>query len=236
MPRVVALNRWLIVQAVVWLPVLATMAIARPSCSGLAARIGLVVGILGSAAVLVALLGAGRRLADVVTVARLGVLCAAVFTGLGGVDGTVFTLAVAAVLLDLADGAVARRCGGSPEGAILDMETDQLATLGLAVVLVAGRGLSPWVLVLPALRYLFVLAMLAVGVAAHDPKPVDGDNRRGRRICACMFVLMLVALLPVVPRPWADGATLLAVLLLCWSFAADARFLVARARQRGGVA
>jgi phosphatidylglycerophosphate synthase len=170
-----------------------------------------------------------------VTIGRLCVLGAALLLGFAGVGVMAFSLAVAAVLLDLADGAVARRCGGSSEGAILDMEVDQLATLGLAIVGVAGRGLAPWVLILPAMRYVFVLARHAAGAPAHDPKPVNGDNRRGRRICAAMFVLLLLALCPAVPIAWADAATLLAVALLCWSFAADARFLLRQARERGGV-
>lgn len=225
---IAALQTWLRIQAVGWLGWLAAAAwldgTARPGWwPGF-----VIVAMTVSYAALVAILRAGRRAADVVTIGRCAGLMVAI--GITGRMPTVgWSLAVVAVLLDLVDGAVARRFGGSPQGAVLDMETDQFTVLGLASAVVAAGG-GAHVLLLPALRYAFVLAMWWAGAPAHDPKPVAGDNRRGRRICACVLVALLAALCPWIP-PWAgDLATAVAVALLAWSFSGDARFLLAHRR------
>ena len=62
----------------------------------------------------------------------------------------------------------------------------------------------------------------------QEPKPIDGDNRRGRRVCAAVVCALLLALWPPLPRAATDAATLLAVLLLAWSFAGDTKYLLAR--------
>jgi len=224
---VTALQVWLRGQAFAWL----ASCLALPWIVGAgwwppahAALLGL------SYVILVKILRAGRSLADVVTIARFTMLVMLVVEGAPAFGKEWWGVAVAAVLLDLVDGAVARRFGGSPEGAILDMETDQFTVLVLAS-LVVWHGGGAHVLVLPALRYAFVLAMWAVGAPAHDPKPVNGDNRRGKRICAAVMVALLVALWPGVNATVRDVTTAVAVLLLGWSFTADARFLVARVRR-----
>lgn len=224
--RVAALQVWLRVQAVVWLGAAALPVFAATDPRwGAAWAVGMGV----SFAILVALLGAGRRAADVVTILRFGMLLAVLSFGAAGWDAWTWTAAVVVVVLDLVDGAIARRFGGSAEGAILDMEADQFTVLGLAGLVVAHGG-GAHVLVLPAMRYVFVLAMWWAGAPAHDPKPVNGDNRRGRRICAAVMVALLFALLPGLPALPRDLATLAAVLLLGWSFTGDAKFLLAHRR------
>lgn len=225
---VTALQVWLRAQAFVWL----AGCIALPWVvheSWWAVGFAVVAGL--SYFALVVILRAGRGLADVVTIARFGMLTMLVVETRTAFDVVWWGVAVIAVLLDLVDGAIARRRGGSPEGAVLDMETDQFTVLVLASLVVQHGG-GVHVLVLPALRYAFVLAMWAVGAPAHDPKPVNGDNRRGKRICAAVMVALLVALWPGGNTTLRDVTTLIAVLLLAWSFTADARFLVARMRRR----
>ena len=152
--------------------------------------------------------------------------------GAGQLGVAVWTAAVAVVLLDLVDGALARQFGGSPGGAVLDMEADQLTTLGLAALVVSIGG-KAHVLLLPAMRPAFVLAAWWLRIPAHDPKPVNGDNRRGRRVCAAVMTALLIALCPATGPVLRDVVTGIAVLLLAWSFLGDARFLLAhRARAR----
>ncbi|MFT7534847.1 MAG: phosphatidylglycerophosphate synthase [Hyphomicrobiaceae bacterium] len=133
-------------------------------------------------------------------------------------------LAVLVSLLDLVDGALARRLGATTAGAVLDMETDQLTVATFALLLVAAGG-APHVLLLPMMRPAFVLAAWRYGLPATDPKPVDGDNRRGKRVCAAVMVALLLGLMPGVAAWLRDVATGIAVLLLLWSFSSDWQFL-----------
>jgi len=225
---IAALQTWLRTQSVWWLGWL----LAASWC-GAAERPAWwlpvqIAAMAASYASVVAILRAGRRAADVVTIVRCLGLLIAIWLADTGQAGC-WLVAIVVVLLDLVDGAVARRFGGSPQGAVLDMETDQLTVLGLATLVVAGGG-GAHVLALPALRYVFVLAMWWAGAPAHEPKPVAGDNRRGRFVCACVMVALLLALCPSMPRLGGDVLTAAAVLLLSWSFAGDARFLLAHRR------
>jgi phosphatidylglycerophosphate synthase len=221
---------WLRWQAVVWLAVLTAIGCRPPLASGVSAPV-IAATMLGSYAVLLARLRSGRTLADGVTIAR-GLGIAALVAFAARPLGAVAWLAAAAVVAaDLLDGALARRRGPSVHGAELDMETDQLVVLGLAVLVVAGGG-GVHVLLLPALRYAFVLAAWCTNVPAHEPKPVHGDNRRGRRVCAAVLVALLVAAWAGTPRGLADAVVAAAVALLAWSFAGDAKFLLAHRQRR----
>jgi len=226
-----SLQVWLHVQSTVWLALLVALALHGPGELPLAWRdLGLTLLAL-SIASLVLILGAVRNLADLTTIARGVGLTAVAWAGFSDRGMIWFLCAATVVIGDLLDGALARRYGGSAQGAILDMETDQATVLTLAVLaVIAGIGLH--VLVLPALRYIFVLAMWLVGAKAHDPKPVNGDNGRGRRICAFVLASLLAALCPVVPNSVGNAVTIIAVVLLAWSFSSDALFLVSQARTR----
>lgn len=224
---VTALQAWLRAQALLWLPALA----ACPQCAGPQAALPwqpvAAAAIATSFAALVLVLRSWRTVADAVTIARTAALAAVLALAPLPATAGVVAAACAVAAADLVDGALARRFGSTQEGAVLDMEADQLAVLALAL-LVHGGGGGVHVLLLPAMRPLFVLAAWLLGLPAHDPKPVGGDNRRGRRICAAVVTALLLALVPGLP-PWlGHGATAFAVLLLAWSFAGDARFLLAR--------
>ncbi|HEX6813770.1 MAG TPA: CDP-alcohol phosphatidyltransferase family protein [Planctomycetota bacterium] len=227
-----ALQTWLRVQALVWLPVLLLLGL-RGSAP---AEVGWppiwiqawVLAMLLSLASLAWILRS-RSLADLVTIVRVAGLLAVVAFGAGQLGYLGWLGAIAVVLLDLVDGALARRFGGSPGGAVLDMEADQLTTLGLAALVLSLGGMAH-VLLLPAMRPAFVLAAWWLRIPAHDPKPVNGDNRRGRRICAAVMTALLVAACPATGPALRDAVTAIAVLLLVWSFSADARFLLAHRR------
>lgn len=227
MVSVAAMQTWLRVQSLLWLPILIWLAASSDAPAPPAAW--LAAAIVVSFAALVVLLRGLRTVADFATIGRIAALVAWVALVRVPADPLGWTLAAAITAADLADGALARRLGGTPEGAVLDMEADQFTVLGLSVLLVAGGG-GAHALLLPAMRYVFVLAAWWLRVPAHEPKPVAGDNRRGRTVCACVFVALLVALLPGVPPRLADLTTGVAVVLLAWSFAGDARFLWSRRR------
>lgn len=178
-------------------------------------------------------LRAFRRLPDQVTLLRglglvvlLGVAFANPWIGWG--------LAAIVAMLDLVDGALARRVGPTDAGALFDMETDQLVVATLALLVVCSGG-TPHVLLLPMMRPAFVLVAWQMGLPANDAKPVDGDNQRGKLVCAAVVVALLVALLPGIASWLRDATTGIAVLLLIWSFSSDWKFLIERHRRPGGL-
>ena len=226
---VAALQTWLRVQASVWLPVLVVFGVCGAPGPGPGWPQALPAGIAVSFASLAWILR-GWSVADLVTMVRVALLLVVIGVGAGRIGFAVWAVAVGVVLLDLVDGALARRFGGSPGGAVLDMEADQLTTLGLAA-LVLSIGGKAHVLLLPAMRPAFVLAAWWLRIPAHEPKPVNGDNRRGRAVCAAVMIALLIALCPATGPALRDVVTAISVLLLAWSFLGDARFLLA---QRNG--
>lgn len=223
-----SLPHWLRVQAAVWLPLLAVVG-ADAAAVPWPLLCGAVASSFGS---LCALLRSGRTAADLVTIARAGGVVAVAWAQAGALTFAAWLALLLLALLDLVDGLVARRWGATPAGAVLDMEADQATVLVFALLVVRGGG-PGWVLLAPALRYLFVLAMWAAQRPAHDPRPVGGDNRRGRRCCAAVVGTLLAALLPGLPRAGVQVAAAAAVLVLALSFASDARHLLSRAGAAG---
>ena len=169
----------------------------------------------------------GVGAADVITFLRAGAVAVvsawAAFSVLGVLAPTswwVTGLAVAALLLDGVDGAVARHLGQpTAGGARLDAETDAVMTLALAV-LVAGH-VGGWVMLAGALRYLF-----GAGIAlrwARGGRRAELPWRPSRRVVAATSSSLLAA----ATAPWLTGAmaavlAAAALLLLLLSFAVDA--------------
>jgi phosphatidylglycerophosphate synthase len=177
---------------------------------------------------LAAVLRVGRRIPDTVTMVRalaLVPLVAVPFTS----QWIFWSFAASVSLLDLVDGALARRLGPTTQGAVLDMESDQLTVATFALLLVAAGG-APHVLLLPLMRPVFVLAAWYYAIPATDPKPVNGDNRRAKIICATVMTALLLGLLPGVNTWLRDIASGFAVLLLLWSFSRDWQFLLQQRR------
>jgi len=174
------------------------------------------------------LLRSVRTAADLVTIVRITGLVVVACSASADLPLAAWFSILALTLLDLVDGVIARRFGATEEGAILDMEADHFTVMLLALLVVRGGGPS-WVLLVPAIRYLFVVVMWAVGRPAHEPRPVDGDNKRGRVCCAIVVGALLAALLPGMSWTMTVLAGGVAVLTLVISFGADALFLL-RAR------
>ena len=239
-----ARQRWCLVQAAVWLPLLCLLAWRLGVAHGLpnigpnnSPADGLwmwspFVLLLLSFITLWLHLGAGRHLADWVTLARFLGLVTFSFVVLmsGRVDWITWTVALFVVLADLLDGFVARKYGGSEAGAVLDMETDQFTTLVLSTTAYALTSAGVWTLALPAFKYVFVLAMTALGLKSTETKPCEGDNRRARLICAFVLSLLLASIFPPFPPIVRMLSSGLAVLLLVYSFSSDAAFLWRHAR------
>ena len=129
-------------------------------------------------------------------------------------------LAAVALLLDAADGWVARRTGTASDfGARFDLETDAFLVLVLAVF-VAG-SLGWWVVAVGAPRYAFVAAGLALPWLRRPP-PV---RRSGKWIAAAQGVVLVIASAGVVPAPLIATGLALVLALLAWSFGRSAGWL-----------
>ena len=226
------LSSWTRLQAVCWSAALAWLALdagTEASRALVAAGVGL------SVLSLALVLRAPRALADVVTLGRAAAVVAALAAPwwLGDESWLVWSLLVAASTCDLFDGALARARGATAHGAILDMEVDQLSVLAMSALFVCGGG-ATFALLLPALRYAYVLASWPAKLPATDPKPRDGDNRRAKQICAAVVISLLLALMPGFPAAFGDAVTAVAAALLTWSFAGDWVFLLRRGRAEAG--
>jgi phosphatidylglycerophosphate synthase len=128
-------------------------------------------------------------------------------------DYWLFALSVPTLLLDAVDGQVARRTGtATEEGALLDMQVDAgvLAVLSLAV----ATALGWWVVLIGAMRYLYVVAswgrpVLATPLPRNRFRVVVGGTQGG---------VLAGALAPFVPAALATTAVAVALGLLVVSF------------------
>lgn len=155
--------------------------------------------------------------ADRVTLARnvlVGGITALVAEHAGTTEPIVVVLGVVALLGDLLDGRVARRTGSvSALGARMDMEVDAFLLLVLSVHVALALG--PWVLVIGALRYLFVAASWALPRLRGELPP-----SRARKVVAAMQgIALVVAASGLVVH--ARVLVALALVALVWSFARD---------------
>lgn len=224
-PSPVRIERWMRQQASFFLPYLAAAGAFAPELFLAVPPL-----VLLGHAMLWRVLGAGRFAADFVTGARVVLLVAGVAAALwtGTWNAVAWGTCVVAACMDLIDGAVARRCGASPGGAVLDMEADQASFVVFASLACAFDLAPTIVLVLPAMRFGYVLLMWVVGCAVHDPKPLDGDNRRAKVICAVVVVLQLVFLAPFVRPDLRAVAAYVAIALLVPSYVGDVRGILRR--------
>ena len=127
-------------------------------------------------------------------------------------------VAAVALALDWVDGRVARRTGTASEvGARFDMEVDAFLILVLSVH--AAFALGPWVLLIGAMRYMFVAASW---VAPWLRAPLPPSAARKAVAAAQGIALVVVAAWPH-PLPAAG-----ALAALVWSFGRDVRWLWSR--------
>lgn len=129
-------------------------------------------------------------------------------------------LTTVALILDAVDGQVARRTGtASPLGARFDMEVDAFLILVLSVYVATALG--PWVLLIGAMRYVFVAAAWALPWL-NAPLPPSVARKT---VAALQGIVLLVAAAGFLPHWAAFAAVLSSLALLSWSFTRDSRWL-----------
>ena len=134
----------------------------------------------------------------------------------------VAAFAALALLLDGVDGWVARRWRCESDfGARFDMELDAFLILVLCVHLLAMDKAGPWVLVIGAMRYVFVAAMRPWPWLERPLR----ESRRRKLVCVWQVACLLLCLLPAIGGALATALLVLALALLAWSFAVDVRWL-----------
>ena len=138
----------------------------------------------------------------------------------------VIAVSTIAMVGDGIDGYVARRTGTTTAfGARFDMELDSFLALALSILVWRIGKVGPWILLIGAFRYLFVIAgWLWPALTAELPA-----SQRRKTVCVVDGVVLLVCLGPVIPSSVASPAAAAALLLLTWSFAVDIRWLAVQA-------
>ena len=133
----------------------------------------------------------------------------------------VAALAAVVLLLDGVDGWVARHWHCESDfGARFDMELDAFLILALCVPLLVMGKAGSWVLAIGAMRYVFVAAM-RIWPWLDGPLP---ESKRRKLVCVWQVGSLLLCLLPAVGAGQAAPLLALALGLLAWSFAVDARW------------
>ena len=133
-----------------------------------------------------------------------------------------------ALLLDGVDGRVARYTRTSTSfGARFDMELDAFLLLALSLLLWRTGPLGPWVILIGALRYLFVFASW-FWPALQGPLP---ESMRRKTVCVVQGVGLLVALGPIIPPAMATAVAAIALAALIYSFVVDVVWLSRQARK-----
>ena len=135
----------------------------------------------------------------------------------------IIALGTVAMLLDRTDGRVARRTGtASAFGARFDMDLDAFLLLALSVLVWESGKVGPWVILIGALRYLFVVGGLFWAVLAGELPP----SERRKIVCVAQGVALLVCLGPIIPASGAVVVAAGALAALVVSFSVDVRWLV----------
>lgn len=234
-----------------WPAIVGGFAVLTALCAALTAGTGLGGTAVGAAiatylvvgTVVLATIGHSHAAADfglpnLVTLAR--VLATALVAGyatevLAGFDpssrlATAFAaLAGATILADGLDGWLARSRG--PEtafGARFDMEIDALMLLALAGLAHGLGKVGAWVILIGAMRYLFVAAGLAW---RWLEAPLPPSFRR-KAVCVLQGAALTALALPMVGGSTATALAAVALAALSWSFALDTIWLAARRTRR----
>jgi phosphatidylglycerophosphate synthase len=130
-----------------------------------------------------------------------------------------------ALALDGLDGFLARRLGTSTSfGARFDVNVDSLLLLGCVLHLFASGRSGGWVFAVPALRPLFLIGRRIAPRLGGTLPP----SRLRKMLFASGAGLLVLALVPALPRSGAAGLAACSLLVLTVSFAFDTLRLLRR--------
>jgi phosphatidylglycerophosphate synthase len=169
-------------------------------------------------------LGTGNRLTLARATLVLSFAAPALWPGVLTGEGYwwIVGLSTIALVLDGLDGPLARRTGtASAFGARFDMELDALLLMALSALLWRSGKTGSWVLLVGAVRYLFLLGGLLWPRLRGELPP----SRRGKVICAVQGIVLVICLAPVTGPAPATTLAASALLLLVYSFVADTWWL-----------
>ncbi len=140
-------------------------------------------------------------------------------------------IALAALLLDGADGWAARRQGlASAFGARFDMEVDAFAILVLATTVAKASAVPYWVLAIGGMRYLYLAAGWLVPLLQRPLPSCCFADRRRKTVAVIQSIALIMALAPATTPSWAAAVCAIALGLLGFSFVADVALLLSPAR------
>ncbi|QBF30536.1 CDP-alcohol phosphatidyltransferase family protein [Thalassococcus sp. S3] len=170
-------------------------------------------------------------LCNLVTLLRATLVCflvGAIFTEAPSV-WLVMGAATLAFALDGVDGWLARRVGlVSDFGARFDMETDAALASVICLWLLTS-GTAGWeILILGFTRYAFVLASTVLPALRGALPP----SFRRKAICAVQVGALILLVFPLTPPMLLPALTIGASVLLLWSFAVDAIWLLRQAKRQ----
>jgi phosphatidylglycerophosphate synthase len=164
-----------------------------------AAALSVAVLIRGQLGYLAGLSSAGGH-ANLLTLLRLCMVCAAAVAIGRAPTGWVLSLLAGNVMLDTLDGLIARKLSQeSAFGSVFDRETDGIFVLVAYLYFCLDAGISPWILIPGLMPYLYHLAEWGLGARAGGEK----RQRWAALLAGVNFVLLLAAIAaPIAYRPF----------------------------------
>ena len=143
----------------------------------------------------------------------------------------IIAVSTLAMVMDGVDGWIARLTDGATRfGARFDMELDAFLMLALSALVAESGKVGPWIILIGALRYLFVTGGWVWPPLSHDLPP----SHRRKTICVVQGVVLLVCLGPIIPAAMATVVALGALALLLYSFGVDVWRLARRSATPSG--
>ncbi|MEO1482681.1 MAG: CDP-alcohol phosphatidyltransferase family protein [Myxococcota bacterium] len=164
---------------------------------------------------------------NAVTAVRLALALVVAASIASGMTIGLWGIAAAALALDGVDGWLARKLGqASAFGARFDMETDALFVMILSLHVWWSGAAGAWVLLIGAMRYLFVAAGQFWPALRGELRP----SLARKTTCVIQVVSLLIGSFPGMPSIVSGPVLAAALLLLLWSFARDVGWLLSQAR------